>query len=181
MFNLRFMSDNKGSQKHIINVRINDLLYENLLFAIGKLNLTKTQLVNLALLKMFSDLDRDDFVLDGQIDLLELAKIKYLQEKRELLKIKRKNLMSKHLFMSNVERNIYLYIYKKRSKKEIMQLLRLYEEEASLYIDPKDLDKEFKEYFKNLVNDKSKLDNMQYKVMANLNNNINNDLIEDIR
>lgn len=116
-----------------------------------KLELKKSEILNIALLEFITNFPKD-LTYKG-IDFKKIAEIRKVRLFRDIQKIERRELMSRHLFLDNVMRNIYLYILKKKTPQQIRELLDTYKKETKYYTNP-EIQERFKDFELSITNEK---------------------------
>lgn len=133
-----------------LGARIPDYL-DNMLFTfINEFPMfNKTDIVTLSLIEFLTKF-KINYDYEG-INLREIANLHKQRNLREIQKIERREIMSKHLFINNVARNVLLYCAYKKAPAKIMALIETYEKEIKFYND-KNLKLEFDIFKEKLEN-----------------------------
>jgi len=81
---------------------------------------------------------KDDLIYEG-IDLKNILKLRKFEILKSLQVKERVEIKSRHLFISRVKRDLLIYTIKRRTQKEMIELMNSYRKETKFYTKPQEL------------------------------------------
>lgn len=121
----RFTKDN------LISFRIDDVIKDIMMILIKDMGLNRSEFMELAIIDFITKIDRD--LKYNGVDFKEYAQIKLLEKLRNIESAKRNETISRHLFIERVNYDVAKYIFYKRTKEEVVEMLNKYKNTAKHY------------------------------------------------